>query len=273
MWEGRHVKSNNITKPDIDGEQLLTMPPREATQLFQSYTHEQQLQIIESTRDPRKREELYYLAPDGTALIQDSSPGDLLQIMQTMLGTGLACGILGAVSGEQLEEMIDLSVWKDGKLDQEAISLWLIELAECDEDDLVRLLPEIDLRILVEVIRDRIDLKSDYKGLFVESGLVGLESLEYDDEQVRLVMEMLWAADEDIFMSVLRILFTEPEPGAEEYEGLEHELRLEAAQSERDERIRKRDREAGLAVAEEELFEEVDLDNLPLKREDEKKDD
>ena len=260
------MKSNRIARLPVDGEQLLAMPPREAAQLFQSLSQEQQLQIIESTRDPRKREELYYLVPDGTALIQQSRPEDLLQIMQTLLGTGLGCGILSAVSGEQLEEMIDLSVWKDGKLDEETMSLWLTELAECDEEDLIRLLPEIDLRILTEMLRDRIEIKSDYKGMFIESGLVGLESLEYDDEQVRFILEMIWAVDEDRFMAILRNLFAEQEPVPEEYEEIERELQLEIARGERDERVRARDRKAGLVVDEEELFEEVDLAELPLKR-------
>lgn len=261
------MKANRVVPVEISGEQLLSMPPHQAAELFQNYSQEQQLQIIRNTRDPRKREELYYLVPDGTELIQSSDPEDLLPVMQRMLGTGLSCGILGAVTGEQLEEMLDLTVWtEDGQLDREAMSLWLTELAECDEEDLMRLLPEIDIRLLVEMVRGRVELKSDYKGLFVEAGLVGLESLEYDDEQVRFLMEMIWAADEDLFMEVLKRLFLEAEPSGEEYEEREYELDLEAARGERDERVRERDRRAGLAVDEQELFEEVDLENLPLKR-------
>lgn len=260
------MNANRMTQAELSGDALLALPLQEACELFRSRTQEQQLQIIETTRNPRYREELYYLVPDGTELIQASRPEDVLQVVQTMLGTGLACGILGSVTGDQLEEMLDLSVWKDGKLDEETMGLWLAELAECDEDDLMRLLPEVDIRLLLEVVRDRIELKSDYKGLFIESGLVGLESLEYEDEQVRFVLEMLWAADEDVFMRLLQELFTESESRGEEYEESVHERRLEAARGERDERVRARDRQTGLAVDEEELFEEVDLENLPIKR-------
>ncbi len=246
-----------------EGERLLAMDYISGSQLFQRHPKEQQLAIIEATRDPKKREELYYLVPDCTELIQQSRAEDVLQILYTMLGTGLSTGILSAISPEQFEEIFDISTWHEGKLDEETINLWIGELAECGQEDLERLLPRIDIRILAQMLRSKIDLSDisidgvnpqTYKGMFAETGIIDLNAIEYDDEQVRFIMETIWAADEDYFRQLLYELFAQEEEGPAEP--------LEWAKEERDIRIRERDEEVGIDVAEEDLFTDVDLENL-----------
>ena len=76
--------------PRSEGEKLLSLSTREAEKLFQSYGKQQQLEILNATRNPKAREQLYYLVPDCTELIQESPTEDVLQVLDTMLGTGLA---------------------------------------------------------------------------------------------------------------------------------------------------------------------------------------
>ena len=175
------MKEIRLVNPVSESEKLLLMDYKSASQLFQSYSTEQQLAIIEATREPKKREELYYLVPDCIELVQKSRTEDVLQIIHTMFGTGLAVGFLSVISAEQFEEMLDMTIWQDGKLDEEALNNWIGELAECDEDDLERLLPQIDIAVLAQMLRGKVDVSDEpisdvnaktYKGLFAQEGIL-----------------------------------------------------------------------------------------------------
>ncbi|MDE0685822.1 MAG: hypothetical protein OXI63_23070, partial [Candidatus Poribacteria bacterium] len=103
--------------PRSESKKLLSLPTREAEQLFQSYGKQQQLEILSATRNPRAREQLYYLVPDCTELIQESPTEDVLQVLDTMLGSGLASALLPCLSNDQFEELLGIAVWREGKLD------------------------------------------------------------------------------------------------------------------------------------------------------------
>ena len=267
------MKEIRLVNAASEGEKLLSMDYKSASQLFQFYSTEQQLAMIEATREPQKREELYYLAPDCTELVQKSKTEDVLQILHTMFGTGLTVGFLSAISAEQFEEMLDMTIWRDGKLDEAVLDDWVGELAECDEEDIERLLPQIDIAVLVQMLREKVDVSDEpvagvdartYKGLFTQEGILDLNALEYESEQVRLIMETIWRADEDYFMHILHELFAE-----EDEFGLESdEVKFLRAKEERDERVQRRDEDIGIFIDEEEMFEKVDLDNLELEDDD-----
>ena len=164
-------KSKSVLSP-IQVKNLLSLPTKQAEQLFQSYTKDTQLEIIRSTRNPKLREELYYLVPDCTELIQDSPTEDVLQVLDTLLGTGLACGLLPCLSNQQFEELIDIAIWKDGKLNEKSLSLWLFELSECERDDLSRFLGQMDLRILAGLLKRRVKLKGNLAALMVDEQVI-----------------------------------------------------------------------------------------------------
>ena len=267
------MKEIQLVNTAAEGEKLLAMDYRSASQLFQSYSTEQQLAIIEATREPRKREELYYLMSDCTELVQKSKTEDVLQIIHTMFGTGLTIGFLSALSSEQFEEILDMTIWRSGKLDDESLNAWISELAECDEEDLERLLTQIDIAVLVQMLRGKVDVSNEpiadidartYKGMFAQEGILNLNALEYENEQVQLIMETIWRADEDYFMRLMYELFAEEDEFGLESDGLE----FQRAKEMRDERTEKRDEEIGISIDEEEMFEEVNLDNLDLKDDD-----
>lgn len=248
-----------LLNPKEEGKKLLSLDISIASEIFQSYSLEEQLEIIEATREPESREELYYLVPDCTKLVRKSKIEDILQILDTMLGTGLTCGLLPSLSGSQFEKIINLSVWKDGKPDEDVLALWIAELAECDQDDLAKLLVRVDFKFIAYIIKDRVDMPTQYKAMFIENGLIELEYLEFEDEASRLVMETIWLADPTMFLQILREIFTEVE-----YEPESEEMLLTEAEEERDMIIERFDREQEIEITEEELFQEVDLDNLEL---------
>ena len=123
------MNSPKTIVPRSESEKLLSLPTREAEQLFQSYEKQHQLEILSATRNPKSREQLYYLVPDCTELIQESPTEDVLQVLDTMLGTGLASVLLPCLSNDQFEELLDIAVWRDGKLDEASLDLWLFELS------------------------------------------------------------------------------------------------------------------------------------------------
>lgn len=247
----------------LEAQSLLEMPPEEAEALFQSQPTERQLEIILSTPHPKQRENLYYLVPDCTELIQRSPTEQVLQVLNTMLGTGLASALLPCLSAEQFEEVIDLSVWRSGAVSKREVDLWLFELSNCEPDEIGNLLTHIDVAILAVLLQDRIKLKTDFAALMIESGVVDPSSseIEYADERAREIVDTIWEMDEHLFTRVLYELFA-----VDKYNSAGEELSasLRRAKDERDERVRSRDQVAGIEMTEEDVLERVDLDNLDL---------
>lgn len=264
------MSNRKLVIPQSKARELLSLPTRKAELLFQSYDKEQQLEIIRATRNPKHREELYYLVPDCTELIQDSPTEDVLQVLDTLLGTGLACGLLPCLSNEQFEEIMDIAVWKDGKLDERSLSLWLFELSECERDDLNRFLNQLDMRILAGLLRNRVKLKGTLGALMLEEGILDPNSpnIECKDDQAKAILNAIWEADDTLFIQLLREMFAidkEADPDKE------LDKALDKAKAERAERIKARDQEAGIRITEADLQQKVDLDSLEL-AEDKKED-
>ena len=250
-----------------EAQKLLAMPTQAAEALFQSYSTGQQLEIISSTRNVRDREELYYLAEDCTELVQKSPTTDVLQILDTSLGTGLASALLQCLSAEQFEELMDLTLWRNGKLDEKSLNLWLFELSECDRDELGNLLRRVDVKLIANMLRNRVKVKSSYKALIIEAGLIDPASKEivYADERTRDIITAIWEADEDLFTRLLHEIFTLEASAADRQRiDLEPERVVGQVKEQRDERVSARDFAAGINITEEEILEKVDLDNLNL---------
>ncbi len=258
--------------PRSESKKLLSLPTREAEQLFQSYEKQEQLEILRATRNPRSREQLYYLVPDCTELIQASPTEDVLQVLDTMLGTGLASVLLPCLSNDQFEELLDIAVWRDGKLDEASLDLWLFELSECERDDLGRFLQEVDIRLLAALLHGRIKLQSEYAGLLLESRFLDPASdvIAYTDERARAIADAIWEADYEIFDMLLSELFAIDTEG-----DVDAELAaiFDAAQADRAERVAERDKAAGIDVTEADLMEKVDLDLISFDEDAEDDDD
>jgi len=265
-WGDGSVSNGKLIDPQLEAHKVLNMPTPAAEALFQSYTKVQQLEIISSARDPRAREELYYLVPDCTELIQMSPAEEVLQIFDAMLGTGAASVLLPCLTPDQFEGMMDIVLWRNGKLDEKTLDLWLFELSECDPDELGRLLSRIDIGIIANLLQGRVEVDTDFNALFIEEGLLepSSEGVEYSDERARAIMDALWEADADLFTRVLYALF-----GLDREDDIDDELSasLERAKAERAERVQERDQAAGIDITEDEIFEKVDLDELDLEDE------
>ncbi len=257
------VSSAKLINPHLEAEKLLKMPVTTAEVLFQGYTIDQQLEVISSIRDAKAREELYYLVPDCTELIQMSPMEDVLQILDTRLGTGTASALLPCLSSDQFEEMMDFVLWRNGTLDEKTLDLWLFELSECEIDELGDLLSQIDVGIIGGLLRGRVEMDEEFKALFIEEGLVdpSTPGIGYGDERARAIMDAIWGADADLFVRVLYELF-----GLDREDELGEELwgSLDRAKEEQDERVRERDKAAGIDITEAEILEKVDLDQLNL---------
>ena len=257
------VSSTKLIDPHLEAQKLLSMPVTAAEVLFQGYTIDQQLELISSIRDAKAREELYYLVSDCTELIQLSPMEDVLQILDARLGTGTASALLPCLSPDQFEEMMDFVLWRNGKLDERTLDLWLFELSECEADELGELLSQIDVGILGSLLRGRVELDEEFKALFIEEGLVdpSTPGINYSDERASAIMDAIWEADADLFMRVLYELF-----GLDREDELGEELwgSLDRAKGEQEERVKERDKDAGIDITETEILEKVDLDQLNL---------
>ncbi len=255
-----------LIDPHLEAQKLLRMPTPAAEALFQGYTIDQQLEVILSTRDAQAREELFYLLPDCTELIQMSPMEDVLQILDTRLGTGTASALLPCLAPDQFEEMMDLVLWRNGTLDEKTLDLWLFELSECEVDEIGDLLSQIDVGILGSLLRGRVEMDGDFKALFIEEGLVdpSTPGIDYSDERAKTIMDAIWEVDADLFLRVLYELF-----GLDREDELGEELwgSLDRAKEEQEERVQERDKAGSIDITEAEVLEKVDLDQLNLEDE------
>ena len=259
------MKEIRIRNPQAEAKALLEMDAKQAAIQFQQYTTEEQLAIIETVSDAKSREELYYLVPDCTELVQRSPTENVMQMALAHLGTGQAAGILSAASSEQLADIVDLVAYQNDKLDDTRFEAWLMEMLHADEEVFENMLRSINPQLLGEFFWDRLEFtprKSDavpYPTFIVEEGLVSPEDLSCDTEDTELLIEMLYAADGHLFQSLMEYIFLEDKTAID---GYAREIKARATREAAKVRIEERDREKG--VTEEDLEKLVDLDNVQL---------
>ena len=260
------MKEIRIRNPQAEAKALLEMDTKQAALQFQQYTTEEQLAIIETVADAKSREELYYLVPDCTELVQRSPTENVMQMALAHLGTGQSAGILSAASSEQLVDIVDLIAYQDSKLNNAQFEAWLMEMLHAGEEVYENMLRSIDPQLLGEFFWDRLEFaprKSDavpYPAFLVEAALVSPEDLSYDTEDTELLVEMLYATDGDLFQSLMEYIFLEDTTALD---GYAREIKARATREAAKARIEERDR--GKGVTEEDLEKLVDLDNVQLK--------
>ena len=259
------MKEIRIRNPQAEAKTLLEMDAKQASLQFQQYTTEEQLTIIETVSDAKSREELYYLVPDCTELVQQSPTENVMQMALAHLGTGQSAGILSAASTEQLADIVDLIAYQTDKLDDTRFAAWLMEMLHAGEEVFENMLRSIDPQLLGEFFWDRLELASaksnviPYPAFLVEEALVSPEDLSCDTEDTQLLIEMLYAADGNLFQSLMEYIFLED---ATAIDGYAREIKARATREAAKARIEERDREKG--VTEEDLEKLVDLNNTQL---------
>ena len=259
------MKEIRIRNPQAEAKALLEMDTKQASLQFQQYTTEEQLAIIETVSDAKSREELYYLVPDCTELVQQSPTENVMQMALAHLGTGQSAGILSAASTEQLADIVDLIAYQTDKLDDTRFAAWLMEMLHAGEEVFENMLRSIDPQLLGEFFWDRLELASaksnviPYPAFLVEEALVSPEDLSCDTEDTQLLIEMLYAADGNLFQSLMEYIFLED---ATAIDGYAREIKARATREAAKARIEERDREKG--VTEEDLEKLVDLNNTQL---------
>ena len=267
------MKEIRIRNPQAEAKALLEMDTKQASLQFQQYTTEEQLTIIETVADAKSREELYYLVPDCAELVQQSPTENVMQIALAHLGTGQSAGILSAASSDQLADIVDLIAYQNNKLDDTRFEAWLMEMLHAGEEVFENMLRSIDPQLLGEFFWDRLELasaKSDvipYPAFLVEEAIVSPEDLSYDTEDTQLLIEMLYAADGNLFQSLMEYIFLEDSTAID---GYAREIKARATREAAKARIEERDREKG--VTEEDLEKLVDLDNVQLVKDESPKD-
>lgn len=259
------MKEIRIRDLQTEAKALLEMETKQAALQFQQYTTEEQLAIIETISDVKSREELYYLVPDCTELVQRSRAENVMQMALTHLGTGQSAGILSAASSEQLADIVDLIAYQNAQLDDTRFEAWLMEMLHAGEEIFENMLRSIDPQLLGEFFWDRLELvttKSNvipYPAFLVEEAIVSPEDLSCDTEDTQLLIEMLYAADGNLFQSLMEYIFLEDSTAID---GYAREIKARATREAAKARIEERDREKG--VTEEDLEKLVDLDNPQL---------
>ena len=259
------MKEIRIRNPQAEAKALLEMDTKQASLQFQQYTTGEQLAIIETVSDAKSREELYYLVPDCTELVQRSPTENVMQMALVHLGTGQSAGILSAASSEQLVDIVDLIAYQNDKLDDTRFAAWLMEMLHAGEEVFENMLQSIDPQLLGEFFWDRLELVSaksnviPYPAFLVEEALVSPEDLSCDTEDTQLLIEMLYAADGNLFQSLMEYIFLED---ATAIDGYAREIKARATREAAKARIEERDREKG--VTEEDLEKLIDLNNTQL---------
>ena len=143
-----------------------------------------------------------------------------------------------------------------------------MEMLHAGEEVFENMLCSIDPHLLGEFFWNRIELataKSNvipYPAFLVEEALASPEDLSYDTEDTQLLIEMLYAADGNLFQSLMEYIFLED---ASAIDGFAREIKARTTREATKARIEERDQEQG--VTEENLDKLVDLNNTQLKPE------
>ena len=262
------MKEIRTYNPQTEATALLDMDEKQASVQFQQYTQEEQLAIIQTVSDPKDREQLYYLVPDCTELVQQSPTEAVMQTALVHLGTGQATGILSAASSEQLAEIIDLVAYQNETLDETRLEAWFLEMVECGEEVFERAVCSVDAHLLGEFFKSRLKLElgarfSDdaipYTGWVVEQALMSPEDLSYDSDDTDLLVEMIYAVDGELFQGLMEYIFLQDGKALDGWDGFKRRETQESVST----RIEERDQEKK-SVTEADLEQLVDLDNLQL---------
>ena len=80
--------------------------------------------------------------------------------------------MLSCVSAEQFEEIMDVALWKDGQLDEGALDFWLFKMMNIDSEELAEFLYQIDVTVLAEMIRSRVEIEGGFRALQIQTGLI-----------------------------------------------------------------------------------------------------
>ena len=169
--------------------------------------------------------------------------------------------MLSCVSAEQFEEIMDVALWKDGQLDEGALDFWLFEMMNIDSEELAEFLYQIDVTVLAEMIRSRVEIEGEFRALQIQTGLINptSELISYEDERTRGICHAVWEADYELFIRLMGEIFdlNQSDPRS-------LSQRLIQIQSEREVRVDDRDQSVGITVTEEQLQQQVDLNQLDL---------
>jgi len=123
---------------------FLTLPadPQEAREVFNRLPMEHQLEIILRQRGPERVRSIF-LSDHPKELMQRLPE---LEVFLTVkeLGRKDAVDLLSLTTSDQLQYLLDLDVWKKGRLDPDRVARWLEILLECGEDRVRQFLESTD---------------------------------------------------------------------------------------------------------------------------------
>lgn len=198
-----------------DAQRLLDLAKRDvrrAEEDFKELGFDTQLATARSLQSDALQEWLL-LSEDCTDLVRALPSVQLHQAIRE-IGEEDALPVLATASSEQVQDVLDIEWFVEGRLDHSKVRYWMELLMEINESEAGEVINGLDPNALVEFLRARVKpgINPDLVHLAAsmdEPYLFTPEDLQSDDELVRRFLAYFYSVDRDLFGKVAELLIVE----------------------------------------------------------------
>lgn len=201
------------TSQFFDSEAILNLEDGQGKAIFQNLAVDDQVRLVTTAKSPAHAEELIYLLPDATTLIQALPPFTVEMIIEPQLEVN-PVGVMSAISKEQFTHAVDSFWWDtDNQVNTLEAIRWLHALSECPVETQDRILPDV-YEFLQIIFYDKLSIafqtESDLdetESLVTNVALaecVNLDDIEVDDDNLLSILLMVQRFDEVVFSRIVK---------------------------------------------------------------------
>ncbi len=206
--------------------EILTLPSQQAALRLDAMSREEQLDLILSVSEGRKRMDLILLAKHSRELMQAMSPEDMVMTIKD-IGDEDAIALLELSSDEQLTYLLDLETWIQHGLDLQRLAHWLELLFECGPQRVNSWLVSVDFeqlvllfeRTLLWVQKDDIDTLPDMVSnrlITPDDSHFFVVKLGIEYSLIKRLIELMYAEQRELFYAMIANLGSTPPAEIEE---------------------------------------------------------
>lgn len=185
---------------------------RAAEEAFEKLGFDNQLETALAIQGDDLQEWLL-LSADCTELVRALPPEHLHHAIK-LIGEEDALSILSAASSEQMQALMDIEWFTEGKLDRKKVRKWIELLMTLNEDEADQAMQGLDPNALAEFLRPHVKPRVSRDQILLalhmrQHYLYSPDDLDVHNELARVFLDFLYAVDRDLFGELLELMIVE----------------------------------------------------------------
>ncbi|MCW8132610.1 MAG: hypothetical protein KIS92_19835, partial [Planctomycetota bacterium] len=185
---------------------------RAAEEAFEKLGYDRQLETAMVLQGDDLQEWLL-LSSDCTDLVRALPPEHLHHAIK-MIGEEDALSLLQAASSEQMQALMDIEWFTEGKLDRRKVTKWIELLLTLNEDEADQAMQGLDPNALAEYLRPHVKPTVSREQLLLalhmrQHYLFTPDDLECTKDLARHFLDFLYSVDRDLFAELLELIVAE----------------------------------------------------------------